>query len=312
MKEAPDNPAGVGYPDPRDGNLNRRGGHTQPSGRQPQYQEQQFTSARATRQQRSAAGYQRDKEQVPLFSEDRREDQQHLTEQERYGATLTHEKDTSYLAGHTPTAPLAMNTGLDVPHRSYTPAYRTMEDQQNTHQVMNGAAIGNLLDQNVVVTPLVHKPVGNLAEGDGDTNMSRDETPENSDIEMAEIDKNKLVRFRLWEKQGGRKQDECSPGTPSHLQKASLANKKNRKSSGDLFPALRDVTPNWQNKTPDKDVATSNLADITEGNEMLIDTVGVTQNPATEQFSSGTPGRRGEVRQTPPASHSNRITPARQ
>ncbi|CAM6088051.1 unnamed protein product [Calypogeia fissa] len=314
-KEAPDNPAGVGYPDSRDGNLNRRGGLTQPNGRQPQYQEQQFTSARANWQQRAAAGYPRNEEQVPLSSEDRREEQQQFTEERRYETTLNPEKDTRYQAGHTPTAPLAMNTGLEdlqPSHRSYTPAYRTLEDQQNTHQVMQAAAIGNSIDQNVVVTPLVRRPAGYPAKGEGVTNMTRDETPENSNVEMAEIDKNELVRFRLWEKQGGRKQDERSPGTPSHQQKASPANKKNRKSTGDLFPAPRDVTPNWQKRTTDKEATTSILVDIAEGNEMLIDTVGVTQNPTTEQISSGTPGRRGEERRTPPASLSNKKTPARQ
>ncbi|CAM6091060.1 unnamed protein product [Calypogeia fissa] len=291
--------------DPREGNMNRRGGLPQ-----PKYQEQQFTSARATRQQRPAAGYQRDKEQAPLFSEDRRNDQQHFTEQRRYETILNQGNDTSYLAGHTPTAPIAKNTGLDDPqpsHRSYTPTYRTMEDQQITHQVMHAAAFGNSIDQNVLVTPLVRKPEESPAEGDGDTNMTRDETPENSDVEMTEIDKNELVRFRLWEKQGGRKQDERSPRTPSHQQKASPANKKNRKSSGDLFPAPRDVTPNWQKKT-----TTSNLSDIKEGNVMLIDTAGVPQNPAAELISSGTPGRRGEDRRSHPVSLSNRKTPTRQ
>ncbi|CAM6104281.1 unnamed protein product [Calypogeia fissa] len=276
LKDPLDNPAGVGYPENSGTNVNRRGGFSQQPGRPMQYQEQQFTSTGSWRQHRVAERTQDVEEQEPQQSEERRDNSFQHTELQRFETTLNQARDTNYMAGHTPTAPSARYNGFDelqTSQKSFTPAYRTLSDQHITQQVLIPNKFRKAMEQNVVVTPLVHHPAGTSAEGGSDVIMLRDATPENSDVEMVEIDKHELARFRLWEKQGGRKQDERSPGTPSHHQKTSPANKKNRKSLGDLFPAPRDVTPNWQKKTTENEVATSNLSVPTDDHEMQVDAV---------------------------------------
>ncbi|CAM6105404.1 unnamed protein product [Calypogeia fissa] len=219
-----------------------------------------------------------------------------------------------YQSGHTPTAPAAEDHGPEDPQpngQPHTPAYRMFAEPSNSQQQNSLAGTGALNDQLVVVTPLVRKPSENLVDGNDDTNMTRDDTPENSDVEMAGIDKHELVRFRLWEKQGGHKQDERSPGTPSHHQKASPVNKRNQKSTGDLFPAPKDVNKNWHSNVIEQESDPAVLSDIAEGNEMQIDDVRPSDSQNTEKIAFGTPGRRGEEKKTPTI-QSTRKTPSRQ
>ncbi|CAM6123773.1 unnamed protein product [Calypogeia fissa] len=142
--------------------------------------------------------------------------------------------------------------------------------------------------------------------------MLKDDTPENSDVEMTGIDPNELSRFKMWEKQTGRKQSEHSPGTPSHHQKISPATKKNRKSSGDLFPAPKDISPSWQTTTPEHHPVAGSLSDIAEGIEWQVEETNAAHTQPAGNIIFGTPGRRSEEKQTPPGSHSNRRTPAHQ
>ncbi|CAM6120186.1 unnamed protein product [Calypogeia fissa] len=222
--------------------------------------------------------------------------------------------DSLYQPGHTPTAPAAVNHGLeDPPHygQSHTPAYRTFAEPPNSLQQNSLAGTRALAEQLVVVTPLVRQQSENLGDGKDDTNMTRADTPENSDVEMAGIDKNELVRFRLWEKQGGRKQGERSPGTPSHHQKASPVNKKNWKSTGDLFPAPSDVNTNWHSRVIEQESDPAVLTGIAEGNEMQVDEERLSNSQSTDRIDLGTPGRRGEETKTP-TTQQTRKTPSRQ
>ncbi|CAM6094438.1 unnamed protein product [Calypogeia fissa] len=310
-KEPSNNPAGVGYPESRDTILGRRRGPNQLTGRPVQYHEQHFTSTGTLRQYRDAERTIREEGPALHTAEGGRADQNQQAEERRFEVAPNQEWNTNYVAGHTPTAPMAMSSGAEDNQpslKTYTPPYRTTSELHNTHTGQQAADFGKAAQQNIVVTPLVHKPDENSADGGVDTNMIPDDTPDNRDIEITRIDQHELMRFRLWEKQGGRKQDERSPGTPSHQQKAAPANKKNRKSSSDLFPAPRDVTPNWQRRAFEKEVATSSLSDTVVDLEMLVDVSRENESQNAEQMIFGTPGRRGEEHSTPPIVPSNRKT----
>ncbi|CAM6117706.1 unnamed protein product [Calypogeia fissa] len=317
MKDTQNNPAGVGYTEQREMSQGRRdNGYDTQSGRPQQFQEQQFTSTGTTTHYRNAEGDNRDDNLYETQMDDGgNEFVQTEIEWPRFERASQPGNATPHLHGHTLSAPLTEIVGLEGVQQdlqSHTPAYRTTADPATLQQPLHLAGSGAMQDHLVVVTPLVRQDNGKQVEGSNATNLAREDTPENSDVEMLGINEHELMHFRMWEKQGGRKQDERSPGTPSHHQKATPASKKNRKSTGELFPAPRDVNKNWQSPTVVTEVEGGVLSDIAEGNEMQIDVGGTSDTHNSDNTVFGTPGRRGEERKTPPTNPSARKNPSRQ